>query len=159
MSPKRSRSPHLVQEEVVALSVALDTAALQAGIDAESNISRDVLAEAFNVLAVQAGDAAEGRADNSWVETEEGLSDLLDAGILVVEPGDEDSILTVWVELLVDSALREDGHLVERERVGDWRDPVLNDELSHKPATHNDVELGCPIMNVCCIHTAWAQKP
>jgi hypothetical protein len=146
------------EEEVVPLAVALDAALLEAAVDALGDILGDVLAEALNVLAVERGDTAKGRANHGRVEVEESLSDLLNAGVDIVKAGDEDGIFAVRVEFSMNSPLREDGHLVKRESVGDWRKTVLDDEVSDEAALDDDVELGGAIVDMRSIHAARAEE-
>lgn len=146
------------KEEVIALGIALNAALLEAAVNALGDVLGDVLAERLEVLAVERGDAAEGRANHSGVEVEEGLSDLLDTRVHVVKSSDENGILAVRIELLVDSALREDGHLVERESVGDRLKPVLDDEVGNEAALDDDVELGGAIVDVGSVHAARTEE-
>ncbi|GJC91475.1 pantothenate transporter liz1 [Colletotrichum higginsianum] len=143
---------------LVALGVPLDAALVQAGVDAEGDVGRDVLAEALEVGAVDGLHAAEGGGDDVRAEVEEGLGDLLDAWVDVVEAGDEDGVLAVRVELLVDGALGEDGHLEGVHGVGDGVEAVLDDEVGDEAALDDDVELGGAVVDVGRVHAAGAEE-
>lgn len=152
---------HLVllgKEKVAALGVALDAALLEAGVDALCDVGRNVLAEALNVLAVKRSDAAQSGADHSRVEAEEGLGNLLNAGVRIIEASYKDGLVAVRVELLVNGALREDGHLVERESVGDRGEAVLDHKVGDKATLDDNVELGGPVVDVSRIHAARSEE-
>lgn len=142
----------------VALRVALDAALVQAGVDAKSNVGRDVLTEALKVSTVNGLHAAKSSRDDIRAEVEEGLGNLLDARVDVVEAGDEDGILAVGVELLVDRALGKDGHLVRLHGVGDGAEAVLDDKISDEAALHDHIELGGAVVDVGRVHAAGAEE-
>lgn len=155
-NPHHYRLLHKLRK--IPLSVPLDATLVQASINAERHILGNQLPEALDVLAVQGLDAAESGLHDVAAETEEVLGDLGDAGVGVVETGDEDGVFAVGVEFLVDGTLGEDGHLVLRDGVLNRTDAVLHDEVGDQSALDYDVQLGSSVMNVGSVHATRTQE-
>lgn len=141
-----------------ALGVPLDTALVQASVNAESNVGRNHLAEALNVLSVDGLDSTKSSLNNVPVQAEEVLSNLVHTGVDIVEASDEDGILAVGVELLVDGSLREDGHLPGIHGVLDGSGTVLNNKVGHETSLDDDVKLGGSVVDVSSVHAARTEE-
>lgn len=140
------------------LGVPLDTALVQASINAESNVGRNHVAEALNVLSVNGLDSTKSSRNNVPVQAEEVLGNLVHTGVDIVEAGDEDSILAVGVELLVNGSLGEDGHLPGIHGVLNGSGTVLNDKVGHEAALDDDVELGGSVVDVSSVHATRTEE-
>ena len=101
---------------------------LQTLLHALGHVGRDQAPDLIHVLPGKRI-LPQSRLDNVIIEPEERLRRLLHAGIFAREAGDEDRVVAVWVELGVDGALREDGHLVRVESVGYAVGAVLEGEF------------------------------
>jgi hypothetical protein len=101
------------------LCLVLLVALGQADINVLSQVGRDHLAELVNVLAVDLLGKAKGSVDDTSVESEEALSNLVGAGVLGVQASYEDGLVAVVVELEVDASLGEDCALVLLQGAGD----------------------------------------
>lgn len=87
----------------------LDVALLETLLDTVCDRRRDRSLEIINISTVDC--LSEGSCDHVRAELERLVEDLSGTEILGVEGSDEDSVLAVRVELRVDGALVEGGHL------------------------------------------------
>ena len=83
---------------------------------------------------------------------------LLGARVGAGEGGDEGGILAGRVELGVQGALREDGHLVLLEPVGNDAGVVLGHHLRVDGAVDDEVELGAARVRVWRVEAAGAEE-
>ena len=77
----------------------------QAALDAIDDVGGQRILEALNILTIEHAYAVERRLHDVFTKVKEGLSDLFNAGVWVVERGNEDSILTVRVVLSMYSSV------------------------------------------------------
>ena len=120
--------PSIVQDVITMRLFLADVALLQALLHAFGHVGRDEAPELLQVLPSEIL-LPKSRLDNVVVEPEESLRRLLHTGVFTRETGDKDRIIAARVELGVDGALRENGHLVLVESVGDAVGAVLECEL------------------------------
>ena len=92
------------------------------------------------------------------IEPKECLGGLLYTGIFTRETCHKQRILTAWIELSVDGALRENSHLIRVEFVGDAVGAVLEGELCDKAAFDNDIDFGAARVGVWGVETARAEE-
>lgn len=143
-----------------------DVAPLEALIDAESKVGRDLAPELLDVGAVQALGEAEGGVNDVGIETEEVLGDLGSASILRVQGSDEGGRMALGVDLVVDAAHRENGALKLGEVAGDLvvcrnlgvDEAVLEDETEVDLTIDESEELGGAGMDVRGVHTAGIEE-
>jgi hypothetical protein len=107
----RAHTPHCS-----VLLVALS----QADINVLRQVGRNHLAELLNVLAVDLLGESKSSVDDTSVESEETLRNLVGTRVLGVETSDEYRLFAVVVELEVDAALGKDGALVFLESASDF---------------------------------------
>lgn len=89
------------------------------------------------------------------VQTEETLRDAVGSGVLVVERGDEGGVVAGRVELVVDSALWEDGSLEFVERADDFLcEAVFEDHACGEGAVDDGQELVAARVDVGRVHAA-----
>ena len=103
-------------------------ALLQALFHAFGHVGRDEAPDLIQVLPSKII-LPKSRLDNVVVEPEECLRRLLHTRVFARETSDKDRIIAARVELRVDGALRENGHLVRVESVGDAVGAILEGEL------------------------------
>ena len=132
-------------------------ALLQALLNPLGYISRNEAPNLIHVLSSK-GILPQRGLDNIIVEPEERLRRLLHAWILTREPSHEERVIAPRVELRVDSALRENGHLVRVEFVGDAVGAVLQGEFGDEAAFDDDVDLGAAGMSVRGVETAGSDE-
>ena len=130
-----------------------NVALLQALLDPFGDIGRDEAPDFIHVLSGK-GILSKRRLHDIVVEPEERLRGLLHAGILTREPSDEERVVAARVEFGVDGALREDGHLVRVELVGDAVGTVLEREFGYEAAFDDDVDLGTARVGVRGVEAA-----
>ena len=148
-SPCKDKRPH-------DLSFA-DMALTQALLHPFGHVGRDEAPNFIHVLSSKSI-LAESGLHNIIVEAKESLRGLLDAGIFAREPSHEQRIVTARVELGVDGALRENGHLIRVESVGDTVGAVLEGEFCDQAALDDDVDLGAAGMGVRGVETTGADE-
>lgn len=83
---------------------------------------------------------------------------MLHARVLDGETRDEDGWVAIWVELGVQCAEREDGHLHGFGGVGHGSCAVLKHELRHQAAFDDDVQLCAAGVGVRGVESAGAQE-
>ena len=115
----------------------MDPTLLQTTLNPQRHIRRHHGPPLVQLLPTQ---TAQGRLHNIVLEPQQRLRRLLHAGVLTPEPGHEDGILAVRVELGVQRPLREHGDLVRLDRVDDVGRPVFELELRDQRALHDDVD-------------------
>lgn len=98
---------------------------LQTRLHTQRDILGHATAKQLNIAALEGKVVGEGRGEDIVVEVEQALGALLDARVLGGEARHEGRVRAVWIELGVDGALGEDGHLVLGELVADYAQPVL----------------------------------
>jgi hypothetical protein len=96
--------------------------------------------ERVDILAIKGKIIRKHRLQQVVIQIEQALRALLHTGILGREARHEDGVLAVGVELGVDGALREDGHLVLGEFVADHGEAVLGDVLGAQGSLDDDVD-------------------
>ena len=103
-------------------------ALFQALLHALGHVGRDKTPDLIDVLPSEII-LPKSRLDNVVVEPEKCLRRLLHTRVFTRETSDKDRIIAAGVELGVDGALRENGHLVRVESVGDAVGAILEGEL------------------------------
>jgi len=133
------------------LGAPLEVAFLEAPVDTDGQVVRDVTGDINNLL--KADVSKSGINDIGW-ETEESLSDLTGTGVLVAKSGDEGERITPGVDLVMDRTLGEKGSLAWSQGVDDETSPVLFDEPCFHIALDEIKELGRSGMGVGGVHSA-----
>ena len=132
-------------------------ALFQALFHALGHVGRDEAPDLIDVLPSKSI-LPQSRLDDVVVEPEECLRRLLHTGVFTRETGDKDRIIAARVELGVDGALRENGHLVRVESVGDAVGAILEGEFCDEAAFDGDVDLGAAGMSVRGVETAGTEE-
>ena len=132
-------------------------ALFQALLHAFGHVGRNKAPDLIHVLASKSI-LPERRLDNIVIEPKESLRRLLHTGVFARETSDKDGIVAAGVELGVDGALRENGHLVRVESVRDGVGAVLERELGDQAAFDRDVDLGAAGMGVRGVEAAGTEE-
>ena len=96
----------------------------------------------------------ESRLHNILVEPKERLCGLLHTRIFTRESSDKERVIAARIELRMDSTLRENGHLIRVESVGDAMGAVLEREFGYQATLDDDIYLGAAGVGVWGIETA-----
>ncbi len=134
-----------------------DVALPQALLHPQGHVGRDQAPDFIHVLP-RKSILPQRRLDDVIVEPKERLRRLLHARILARESGHEERVVASGVELCVDGALREHGHLVRVEAVGDAAGAVFEGEFRDETAFDDDVDLGAAGVRVRGVEAAGADE-
>lgn len=150
------------------LAAQLNAASLEALLNSKGDRSRNSALELRDLGAVDR--LAEGGLHHIRAHGEQLVGDLPGAKVLAVERSDERGGRAVGVELRVDGALVEGGHLELRHGVGDdaaarggadfgvVEDAVLGEHLNDQAARGDDLQLGGARVHVRSVEAAGPEE-
>ena len=118
-----------------------------------SHVSRDEAPDLIHILSSKSI-LPKSRLHNIVVEPKERLRGLLHARIFTRESSHKERVIATRIEFRMDSALRENGHLVRVKSVGDAVSAVLERELGYQTAFDDDVDLGAAGVGVWRVEAA-----
>ena len=119
----------------------LEVALLQTALHAQGHVCGNQVAKFLDIFPFKGEIVPYRRPDDILLQPEKGLRFLLDARVLAGETGDESGGSAVRIELGVQRAEREYGHLHGLEGVWHRAGSVLQYELWHQAALDDQVEL------------------
>ena len=129
----------------------------QACLHPFSHISRNEAPDLIHVLSSKSI-LPKSRLHNIIIEPKERLRSLLHPRIFTRKSSDKERVIAAGIEFRMDSALRENRHLVRVESVGDAVGTVLERELGYQAAFDDDVDLGAAGVRVWGVETAGADE-
>ena len=142
----------------------LNSAPHQALVDAKGDAPGDCSANGIDILAANL--AAEHGGNEIAVVGEELVGDLAGAKVLIGERSDEDGVLALGVELGVDAALVEGGHVPGAEVCADdaptplgVEHAVLGRHLGDEAAADDNLQLGAAGVHVERVDAARPDRP
>ena len=144
--------------------VGVNVAFLQARINAERNVGRDLLAESIDILSIKRLRETEGSINNICIQAEKVLGNLAGTRIVRVERSDEGGGLAVGVNLVVDGTHWEDGALELGEFSGDFGvlagfyEAVFQDVAEFDGALDDGEEFGGARVHVWGVHAAGVEE-
>jgi hypothetical protein len=135
-----------------------DATLLQARLNPHRHIRRNDRLKSIQIHAIYHAIAPHRRLNNIILESEKCLYRLLHARVLIRERRHEDCRCAVGVELCVQGALWEDGHLELVHGVIHVLGAVLGCHAGHEAALDDDVELSGAGVDVGRVEAAGAEE-